>query len=125
MDVFVADSSDLSALKKMAERTHVVINCASPFIKYSSNVVAACADIGADHVDIMGEITWAGQMRAVHGPQARESGARIILLCSFDSIPSDISIFAAVQALRQSMGSEMEIENGRTWHFVLGPMTSP
>ena len=125
MDVFVADSSDPLALKKMAERTHVVINCTGPFIKYSSNVVAACADVGADHVDIMGEITWAGQMRAVHGPQAHESGARIILLCSFDSIPSDISIFAAVQALRQSMGSEMEIENGRTWHFVLGPMTSP
>ena len=58
VDVFVADSSDPLALKKMVERTRVVINCTGPFIKYSSNVVAACTDIGADHVDITGEITW-------------------------------------------------------------------
>jgi short subunit dehydrogenase-like uncharacterized protein len=122
VDVFVADSNDLEALKKMAERTRVVINCAGPFIKYGSNVVAACATSGADYVDITGEITWAGQMRAVHGSQARKSGARIISLCGFDSIPSDVSIFAAVQALRQSIGSDVEIENGRTWHSAFGMM---
>jgi hypothetical protein len=122
VDVFVADSSDLEALRKMAERTRVVINCAGPFIKYGSNVIAACATLGADYVDITGEITWAGHMRAAHGSQARKSGARIISLCGFDSIPSDISIFAAVQALRQSIGSEVEIENGRTWHSAFGLM---
>jgi short subunit dehydrogenase-like uncharacterized protein len=120
LDVFVADSNDLSALKKMTERTRVVVNCAGPFIKYGSNVVAACADQGTDYVDITGEITWAGQMRAVYGPQTRKSGARIISLCGFDSIPSDISIFAAVQSLRQSMGSEVDIENGRTWYSAFG-----
>jgi short subunit dehydrogenase-like uncharacterized protein len=122
VDVFVVESSDLAALKKMAERTRVVINCAGPFIKYGSNVVAACATVGADYVDITGEITWAGQMRAAHGSQARKSGARIISLCGFDSIPSDISIFAAVQALRQSVGSEVEIESGRTWYSAFGLM---
>jgi len=120
MDVFVADSSDIAALKNMAERTRVVINCAGPFIKYASNVVAACAEVGADYVDITGEITWAGQMRAQYGSQAEKSGARIISLCGFDSIPSDISIFAAVEALREARDGKVEIEDGCTWHSVLG-----
>ena len=119
-DVFVADSSDIAALKKMAERTRVVINCAGPFIKYGNNVVAACAEVGTDYVDITGEITWAGQMRAAYGSQAQKSGARIISLCGFDSIPSDISVFAAIQALREAREGKVEIEEGCTWHSVMG-----
>lgn len=122
MDVFVADSNDISALTKMAERTRVVLNCAGPFIKYGSNVVAACAEIGTDYVDITGEVTWAGQMRTMFGETAQKSGARIISLCGFDSIPSDMSIFASVQALRNARGDDttVEIEEGTTWHSVLG-----
>lgn len=120
MDVFVADSNDIAALKQMTERTQVVIDCAGPFIKHANNVVAACADVGADYVDITGEVTWAGQMRAIYGTQAQESGARIISLCGFDSIPSDISVFAAVQALRKARDDKVEIEDGCTWHSVLG-----
>ena len=120
LDVFVADSSDVTALKNMTERTRVIINCAGPFIKYGSNVVAACAEVGADYVDITGEVTWAGQMRATFGSQAKKSGARVISLCGFDSIPSDISIFAAVQALRKARGDAVQIDSGCTWHSVLG-----
>jgi short subunit dehydrogenase-like uncharacterized protein len=120
LDVIVADSSDTVALKAMAERTRVIINCAGPFINYGNNVVAACAEVGTDYVDITGEITWAGQMRATFGFQAKKSGARCISLCGFDSIPSDISIFAAVQALRKAKGDSVQIESGCTWHSVLG-----
>jgi hypothetical protein len=49
-DTFVADSSDTEALRKMADRTRVVLSCAGPFAKCGSNVVWACAFTGADYV---------------------------------------------------------------------------
>ena len=62
-DVVVAESSDTEALNEMAKRTKVVISCAGPFVKYSSNVVAACAKAGTDYVDITGEVKWAAEVR--------------------------------------------------------------
>jgi len=144
LDVLVANSTDYTALKKMAERSFVVLNCAGPFGLYSSGVVGACAETGCDYVDITGEVDWAGQMRVKYGSAAAKSGARIISLCGFDSVPSDMAIFAAVQALRQSSGSSesgssvilkvmsnknekdnnnkksMAIESARTWHECFG-----
>jgi hypothetical protein len=49
-DTFVAESSDTESLRKMADRTRVVLSCAGPFAKYGSNVVWACALTGADYV---------------------------------------------------------------------------
>ena len=115
LNVLVADSDDLAGLKKMAERTRVVISCAGPFEHYSGNVVAACAETGADYVDITGEFYWVGKMRMKYGALSQKSGARIISQCGFDSVPSDMSIFAAVQALRQVRGDKVEIEHGTTW----------
>lgn len=121
-DVIVANSTDHEALTKMTERTRVIINCAGPFELYSSGVVGACAETGCDYVDITGEVDWAGQMRVKYGSASAKSGARIISLCGFDSVPSDMAIFAAVQTLRSSeKGSKpLEIETARTWHSMNG-----
>ena len=122
LDVIVAASNDTAALKKMAARSRVVLNCAGPFELYSSGVVAACAETGCDYVDITGEVHWVGDMRVKHGSAAAKSGSRIISLCGFDSVPSDLAIFAAVQALKQasSNGQKVEVETTRTWHACMG-----
>lgn len=120
LDVIVANSSDMAALKKMTSRTRVVLNCAGPFELYSSGVVGACAESGCDYVDITGEVAWVGNMRVKYGPSAAKSGSRIISLCGFDSVPSDMAIFAAVQALRAKKGAASEIESARTWHACMG-----
>ena len=101
-DIFVASSEDLSRLKVMAERTKVVISCAGPFEKYSSGVVEACANEGTDYVDISAEHVWVAEMRTKHGPAAAASGARLVSFCGFDSVPSDLAAFGAVQALREA-----------------------
>lgn len=116
MEVFVANSTDLTALTTMAKQTKVVIACAGPFQYYGTNVVAACANSGTDYVDITGEFFWAANMRQQFGEAAKKSGARIISLCGFDSVPSDISILAAVEALREARGEDVEIETGTSWH---------
>jgi short subunit dehydrogenase-like uncharacterized protein len=120
-DTHFADSGDIDGLRRMAARTKVVLNCAGPFSQYGSNVVAACAEFGTDYVDITGETAWAGEMREKYGSVAAESGARIISFCGFDSIPSDLAVFASVQALRKEFPTKtMEIETATTWHSVFG-----
>ena len=120
VEMYVADSSDIDGLTTMATQTRVVIACAGPFARYGTNVVAACATSGTDYVDITGEIFWAAQMRQQFGEAAKKSGCRIISLSGFDSIPSDLSIFAAVKALRAVRGEGVEIERGTTWHAAKG-----
>jgi short subunit dehydrogenase-like uncharacterized protein len=120
MEVFVADSSDLAALTKMAEQTKVIVACAGPFQHSGTNVVAACANTGTDYVDITGEFFWVAKMRQQFSEAAKKSGARIIPLCGFDSVPSDISVLAAVEALREVRGGDVEIETGTSWHIPGG-----
>ena len=35
--VFIADGSDVEGLKKIAQKSKVILNCAGPYSKYSSN----------------------------------------------------------------------------------------
>lgn len=120
-DTFAADSADTQALRKMADRTKVVLNCAGPFTKIGSNVVWACATTGADYVDITGEFVWVGEMRAQHSSTAAASGSRIISMCGFDSIPSDLAVHTAVEALRDASKTiPAIIETATTWHNDFG-----
>ena len=63
LTIVVLDSTDAVGLAKMAEQTRIVICCAGPFQHYATNVVAACAQTGADYVDITGETFWVAKMR--------------------------------------------------------------
>jgi short subunit dehydrogenase-like uncharacterized protein len=118
-DVVAADSSDVEGLQNMAKRTTVVLSCAGPFARYGSNVVAACAETGADYVDITGELEWAGTMRAKHGKEAAQTGARIISFCGYDSIPSDLAVYCSVQRLK-SLNSSVQVQKATTWHYSNG-----
>jgi short subunit dehydrogenase-like uncharacterized protein len=123
-DIFVAEASDGPALEEMARRTKVILNCAGPFERYSSLVVAACAKVGTDYVDITGEGPWSATMRLKYGPQAKVSGARIISFCGYDSIPSDMVLWAAVDALRQRKKTDsstvVEMDSATIWHCMGG-----
>ncbi len=120
-DIFVASGSDLELLKQLAKRTRVVINCAGPYSQYSNLVVQACAESGTDYVDFTGEGYWSAIMRQKHGAAAEKSGARIISMCGYDSIPSDLAVFAAVEALKKEMGNTtVPIQEIKMWHSALG-----
>ena len=127
-DIFVADGSDLEKLKEMAKRSQVILNCAGPYALYSNLVVAACAEVGCDYVDITGEVAWVENMREKYGKASKASGARIISLCGYDSIPTDMTVFCAVQAVRKGVMSSTEstskvsvhVENARIWHQAFG-----
>lgn len=121
-DVFLASGSDLDLLRRMAGRTRVVLNCAGPYSQYSNFVVQACAEQGADYVDFTGEGYWSAVMRQKHGDASQKSGARIISMCGYDSIPSDLTVLAAVQALRNEFANNAvpAIQEIKIWHQAFG-----
>src|ERR687891_2339899 len=82
-----ADAEDPESLREVAAASRVVITTVGPYINYGEPLVAACAEAGADYVDLTGEPEFVDRMYVRHHKRAEESGARIVHACGFDAIP--------------------------------------
>jgi short subunit dehydrogenase-like uncharacterized protein len=91
-EVIVVDAHDRAGLDAMAARTRVVATTVGPYLKYGSELVAACAAAGTHYCDITGETHWIRMMIDAHHATAERTGARIVHTCGFDSIPSDLGV---------------------------------
>jgi short subunit dehydrogenase-like uncharacterized protein len=111
--LIVADAHDVFALEAMARRTRVVITTAGPYQLYGSDLVAACARTGTDYVDLTGESNWIAAMMATHEGQARESGARLVFSCGFDSIPFDMGVWFVERLAKARLGAPAARVRGR------------
>ncbi len=92
--ILTADAASPSSLADMAARTRVVITTVGPYSRYGLPLVAACAAAGTDYADLTGEAMFVRQSIDDYHKQAVDTGARIVHACGFDSIPSDMSVFA-------------------------------
>ncbi|KWX68101.1 trans-acting enoyl reductase family protein [Mycobacterium sp. NAZ190054] len=92
--LIVADASQPSTLNELAARTRVVITTVGPYLRYGMPLVAACAAAGTDYADLTGETLFVRRCIDLHHKQAADTGARIVHACGFDSIPSDLTVFA-------------------------------
>jgi len=109
-----AEAGQPSTLNDMASRTRVVVATVGPYTKYGLPVVAACAAAGTDYADLTGETMFIRESIDVYGKEAADNGARIVHSCGFDSIPSDLTVYALYKrALADGAG-----ELGET-NFVL------
>ena len=102
--IVVAEALDAKAMAALAKSARVVLSTAGPFALYGSALVAACVQHGTHYVDITGETPWVRDLIARHHLDAQRKGVRIIPFCGFDSIPSDLSAYLAVQALQARYG---------------------
>jgi short subunit dehydrogenase-like uncharacterized protein len=91
-EVIVADAHDRRALDALAARTRVVASTVGPYMRYGSELVAACAAAGTHYADITGEVHWIRRMIDAHHATAGATGARIVHCCGYDSIPSDLGV---------------------------------
>ncbi len=97
-----ADASAPETLAAMAARAKVIIATVGPYQLYGSDLVAACAAAGTDYVDLCGEPGWMREMIDAHDAKAKETGARIVFSCGFDSIPFDLGVwFLQDEAIRR------------------------
>lgn len=109
----IADADDLGSIKAMVANTKVVLTTVGPYQLYGSALVAQCAAAGTDYVDLCGEPGWMHQMIAQYQAAAKQSGARILFSCGFDSIPFDLGVLFLQEAAKQRFGAPMSSVKAR------------
>lgn len=92
--IIAADADSPSTLNALAARTQVVVTTVGPYAKYGLPLVAACAAAGTDYADLTGESNFIRDSIDHYHKQAIDTGARIVHSCGFDSIPSDLTVYA-------------------------------
>jgi short subunit dehydrogenase-like uncharacterized protein len=102
-DLLVADAADSAALTKVAEAAKVVVTTVGPYALYGEPLVAACAAAGTDYVDLTGEPEFVDRMWLGYHEKARDSGARLVHCCGFDSIPHDLGAYFTVKQLPEGV----------------------
>jgi short subunit dehydrogenase-like uncharacterized protein len=105
--ILVADASEPSSLNAMAARAQVVVTTVGPYTRYGLPLVTACAAAGTDYADLTGEAMFVRNSIDLYHKQAADTGARIVHACGFDSIPSDLSVFALYRAASQDGTGEL------------------
>jgi short subunit dehydrogenase-like uncharacterized protein len=105
--LITADASQPSTLTSMAAQTQVVVTTVGPYLRYRSPLVAACAAAGTDYADVTGESIFIRESIDLYRQQAIDTGARIVHSCGFDSIPSDLTVFALHRRAEQDNTGEL------------------
>ncbi|MGB9993001.1 saccharopine dehydrogenase family protein [Streptomyces pseudogriseolus] len=101
--VLRADVSEPATLRALAEQARVVATTVGPYVEYGEELVAACADVGADYADLTGEPEFVDLMYVRHDARARETGARLVHACGFDSVPHDLGAYFTVRQLPEDV----------------------
>ncbi|MEV4439559.1 saccharopine dehydrogenase NADP-binding domain-containing protein [Streptomyces sp. NPDC049577] len=114
-----ADAGDPAAMRALAESTHVVASTVGPYIVHGEQLVAACAEAGTDYTDLTGEPEFVDLMYVRYAERARETGARLVHACGFDSVPHDLGAYFTVQQLPE--GVPLRVDGFvRAWGMISG-----
>ena len=113
LPLIVANSDDPATLAAMCRRTQVVITTVGPYQLHGRDLVAACAETGTGYVDLCGEPAWMREMIDAYQGKAKETGARIVFSCGFDSIPFDLGVFTLQEAAKARFGKPAPRVKGR------------
>ena len=89
----LVDSNDKDSIASMVQQTKCVLTSVGPYQLYGANILQQCVIHGVDYVDLCGEPGWMHEMINEHAEQAKETGARIVFSCGFDSIPFDLGVY--------------------------------
>ena len=99
--LITADAADRESMTTLAASAHVVLTTVGPYARYGLPPVRACAEAGTDYVDLTGEVLFVRDTLEHCAATARDSGARIVHSCGFDSVPSDLSVLLLAERARE------------------------
>ena len=105
LPVIVADAASAADLRALCAQTRVVVSTVGPYAFYGEPLIKACVENGTDYCDLTGEVQWIHQMVSRYEAQARQSGARIVHCCGFDSVPSDMGVLFLQQQAQAAFGA--------------------
>lgn len=109
VDIIIADSKDVASLDKMTEQTQVIISTVGPYLKYGEPLIKSCAENGTDYVDLTGEAIFIKDMMDKYQDTAKQTGARIVNSCGFDSIPSDLGVYFTQTKAEEKFGEACNV----------------
>ena len=98
------NSNDQASIEKMMEMTDCVLTTVGPYQLYGNEIVKLCAETGTDYVDLCGEPGWMHEVISKHSNKAKETGARIVFSCGFDSIPFDLAVLFLQNEVKKQTG---------------------
>lgn len=105
--IIEADTSAPASLAAMAARTQVVVTTVGPYTRYGLPLVAACVEAGTDYADLTGETPFIRDSAHHFHKQAADTGARIVHSCGFDSVPSDLTVYALYRRASEDGAGEL------------------
>ncbi len=103
-----ADVTDQGSIEDLASATKTIITTVGPYALYGEPLVAACAKAGTDYADLCGEPEFVDNVWLKYDKPARESGARLVHCCGFDSIPHDLGAYYTVLQLPENSPLRVE-----------------
>ena len=109
VDIIIANSEDSASLDEMTKQTQVIISTVGPYLKYGEPLIKSCAENGTDYVDLTGEAIFIKDMMDRYQDTAKQSGARIVNSCGFDSIPSDLGVYFTQTKAEEKLGATCEV----------------
>jgi short subunit dehydrogenase-like uncharacterized protein len=119
-------------VRALARQARVVATTVGPYMTYGEELVAACADSGTDYVDLTGEPEFVDLMYVRHDARARETGARLVHACGFDSVPHDLGVYYTVRQLPEGVPLSVDgfvradaAFSGGTFASALGQLSRP
>ncbi|HSV41279.1 MAG TPA: saccharopine dehydrogenase NADP-binding domain-containing protein, partial [Nocardioidaceae bacterium] len=99
--LIVADADSPASLDAMVARARVIATTVGPYLKYGEALVGAAASGGTDYVDLTGEVPFIRFSIDKYDDVARATHARIVHACGFDSIPSDVGVYALFRKVQE------------------------
>ena len=90
--IIQVDSEDQSSIDALVQQTKCVLTTVGPYQLYGDKVVRTCISSGTDYVDLCGETGFMHKIISECSTEAKQTGARIVFSCGFDSIPFDLGV---------------------------------
>ena len=111
--MIIVDSNDQASIDAMVDQTKCVLTTVGPYQLYGEKIIKTCVSSGTDYVDLCGEPGWMNKIITECSNEAKESGARIIFSCGFDSIPFDLGVLFVQEEVMSKLNKYAPSVRGR------------
>ncbi|KAK9914994.1 hypothetical protein WJX75_003449 [Coccomyxa subellipsoidea] len=121
--LLIADTKDQAAVDAVVKQAKVVIACAGPYAQIGTPVVDACVRLGTHYVDITGEVPWVARTIRKYHAQASANRVKIVHMCGFDSIPSDLGahlVATTIEKQHHKKTAQVRVVQGKAAGAVSG-----
>ena len=111
--IIQVDSEDQSSIDALVMQTKCVLTTVGPYQLYGDKVVRACISSGTDYVDLCGEVGFMHKIISECSAEAKQTGARIVFSCGFDSIPFDLGVLFVQEEVMSKLNKYASSVRGR------------